>query len=124
MSSFQAPAASTDASSQLDAPLHCGYAKLVGCEWEFVLRTTELELGRVMGAPRVNTLGISSAKNISRVHAEIKWNSDASEWSVTCKGKNGIHCNDAFHALDATFAVRHLDRLLIGDTIVYFLEPQ
>ncbi len=131
-------------------PATHGYAMLIGERFRHVLREKELKLGRYMSgaAPIPGTLGVSDAKNISRVHATLQFEPDfiaplasvpassssssssvfsgpaEGAWVVTCCGKNGMHHQGIFIALHGKFAVRHKDRMQIGDTPFYFLEPQ
>jgi hypothetical protein len=136
------------------APPHHGYGLLIGEHFRYVLRSKQLQLGRHMAAgsePTPNTLGVSSAKNISRVHASIhydpEFNSAAAaasaaatagstpaaaaaggggtggSWVVTCLGKNGMQFNGVFMPAQGRFPLRHKDRLQVGESVIYFLEP-
>jgi hypothetical protein len=140
------------------APAHHGYGLLIGEHFRYVLRSKQLQLGRHMAAgsePTPNTLGVSSAKNISRVHASIHYdpefnNSAAAaaaaasaatsgstpaaaaaasgggtggSWVVTCLGKNGMQFNGVFMPAQGRFPLRHKDRLQVGESVIYFLEP-
>ena len=77
------------------------------------------------------TLGVSDAKNISRSHAALQYESDfmAAEagpgaWVLTCLGKNGLYHEGQFVAQHSKVAVRHKARIQIGDSILFFIEPQ
>ncbi|KAL2352861.1 hypothetical protein BJ546DRAFT_1063630 [Cryomyces antarcticus] len=93
-----------------------GYAKIVGRDWTYIVRSTRVTLGRPDGissgrtqsaqvandaqqSPSVQAEGVSAAnfplsidlgpaKQISRVHAEIEFNSESNRWYVIMNGRN------------------------------------
>lgn len=69
-----------------------------------------------------------SAKNISRIHSEIRYiphgrPNTAGYWQMTCVGKNGMQCNEDYMAPRENFKIKHKDRLQVGETAFFFLEP-
>jgi hypothetical protein len=95
-----------------------------------VVRTKRLVLGRIMSEPKAGTYGVSMAKNISRNHAELFYQPHptdpervAGAWMFKCLGKNGMQWNEEHQAVDAVFQVKDRDKLQIGDTPFYFVEP-
>lgn len=118
-------------------PASHGYAQLISENARHILRSKHVQLGRDMGQAKgkaSDVVGISAAKNISRVHATLGWEpvppgaattaASGSAWVVTCVGKNGLQHEGEFKPQHTKFVVRHKDRLQIGDTVFFFIEPK
>jgi hypothetical protein len=122
----------------------CSRSLSPGENFRHILRSKHVQLGRIMQlaeqAP-AGTIGVSNAKNISRIHAALRYDPDfisadafshtnpaaptqQGAWVVTCLGKNGMQHEGQFRQSMDTFAVAHRDRLQIGDTPFYFLLPK
>ena len=117
-------------------PSSHGYAMLISENARHILRSKHTQIGRDMGQGKgKDVLGISAAKNISRVHATLGWEpvppapgsvADplVCAWVLTCVGKNGLQHEGEFKPQHTKFVVRHKDRLQIGETVFFFIEPK
>ena len=111
---------------------------VLGEKLRYVLRTKHMQLGREMSeksrSNNSGVVGISSAKNISRVHATIGWETAPvmrsgeppveDGWICTCLGKNGMHHEGEFKPAQSRFRIRHKEKLQIGETTFFFVEPK
>lgn len=126
-------------------PNHHGYAKLIcspnSAEQFFIMRCKSIQIGRALDQSArmiaastgnnkpVSFFGLSEAKNISRVHAEIMYQSNhlnpnnAGVWLLHVLGKNGSYLNDEFQRQGNKVTIKHRDKITMGDCSFFFLEP-
>jgi len=85
------------------------YAKLAGKDWTFYVKNLNNVIGRppegasaVGGSARLNDIGapdgvhidLGPNKMVSRLHAEIFFDSHLEAWNILVQGRNGIKIND------------------------------
>ena len=118
------------------------FAKLLSSDLEFYLHTTILKFGRetelTQSSPSVpftnnqhaiaphtaSFIGVSKEKNISRDHAEIRWNTRQRGWEIECHSKNGVIVNESqLFPGQPPLPLQHRSRIQIGSKIYFFLLP-
>eukprot|EP00850_Spirogloea_muscicola_P004255 SM000018S03620 [mRNA] locus=s18:313951:315837:- [translate_table: standard] len=103
-----------------------GVAKLVGEDFEFVVRKYSVTLGRASkrGAVDLDLAALGGGMNISRQHACLYYSFDRRRFELEVLGKNGLHVRSELH-LGGCPAVplASQDLLQIGDKLFYFLLP-
>ena len=100
------------------------YYTLKGKDFKYDVYEIVTPIGRTHSNPPDKFLSISKAKNISRVHAQIKWYSNEG-WFIINKGRNGIVLdNEIFMNKDEKLALYHQTEIKIGDTRFFFLLPE
>lgn len=107
-----------------------GYAMLVGKEFQYVVTTKSLQLGRKQKqkSDKAGHLELGDGKSISRQHAELKWDPSSRRWQLICLGKNGLALNGKQHTPDTCstekpVGLAHKDRIEIGEVDFFFLLP-
>lgn len=103
---------------------------LIGKEFQFVVTTKSLLLGRKQKqkSDKPGHFEMGDGKSISRQHAELKWDPTNRRWSLICLGKNGLTVNGKAHTPDTCSPEKPLplankDRIEIGEVDFFFLLP-
>lgn len=102
-----------------------GFAKLEGEDFDFYLQKYCVTLGRNSSKGQVDVDLGDSSKNVSRKHAEIKFNFAKRRWEVVIHGKNGVFLNDKRYVpggpTDVGVSLKSRDKLEVGGVEMYFL---
>eukprot|EP00850_Spirogloea_muscicola_P002855 SM000011S19033 [mRNA] locus=s11:569365:571314:+ [translate_table: standard] len=103
-----------------------GVAKLVGEDFEFVVRKYSVTLGRASkrGAVDLDLAALGGGMNISRQHACLYYAFDRRRFELEVLGKNGLHVRSELHQGGGpAVPLASQDLLQIGDKLFYFLLP-
>lgn len=101
-----------------------GFAKLLGTNFAYILNEKSLFLGRKQKQPKAGYFEMGASKNISRQHAELKWDSTECKWVLVCMGKNGFEVNEKHYSPTSDPVVlAHRDKVDIGEVTFFFLLP-
>eukprot|EP00850_Spirogloea_muscicola_P005706 SM000026S08955 [mRNA] locus=s26:696444:698369:+ [translate_table: standard] len=103
-----------------------GVAKLVGEDFEFVVRKYSVTLGRASkrGAVDLDLAALGGGMNISRQHACLYYSFDRRRFELEVLGKNGLHVGSELHlGVGPAVPLASQDLLQIGDKLFYFLLP-
>ncbi|KHJ35426.1 putative fork head domain-containing protein [Erysiphe necator] len=121
------------------------YAKLAGKDWTFYVKRLKNNIGRppegsvahqtpsepdgVVGDPYQeddNTIHIDlgPSKTVSRIHAEISFDSDTESWNISVHGRNGIKVNNHPLKRGDSISLSSGEIIEIGGVEMMFVLPQ
>ncbi|KIW06219.1 uncharacterized protein PV09_02695 [Verruconis gallopava] len=104
---------SIDYNNSIVPPNEQAYAKIAGRNWTYYVKDTSVVIGRPNNKPKrepveeaggtpvgvydhgmMVNIDLGPDQQISRIHAEIYYESNEQKWFIRCNGRNGLHLDD------------------------------
>jgi len=102
----------------------CGFAKLVGDDFEYYMRKYEINLGRKSKTTELDVV-LGENTNVSRNHACIRYNFAQSYFELVVQGKNGVYVEGILHTPgSAPVRLSSQNLIQMGDKSFFFLLPK
>ncbi|KAG5360936.1 Fork-head transcriptional regulator 2 [Yarrowia sp. B02] len=97
------------------------YAKLAGQNWTYFVQKLHVIIGRSSEQQEVD-IDLGPAKVVSRKHASIEYNSEAQQWQLWVRGRNGVKVDRVVYK-EGHVALRSGSVVDIGGVQMMFVLP-